>query len=796
MADQKRVEIVGTIDLDAEKLTGTLEAAAREAARSVDLNETLMDLFRKQIEELAGVARGVTDVGDSLEDVTAAGKGAETATGKLGEELKDAGKAAETAGDEVGKVREETERTGVVAKTFGSIWHGVWTGVGIQLFDSIASGIRGIIGWLVEGMDDADEFADIFELMAASGVQGADKLKDATRQLRREISGDLLPTANAVKDAIDAMVPADAAIAVAKMALKIEELTGAEARENIRSSAQLVKAFNEEWKRQPEIMAAVALAARRAGVSQQDLHSVMARIAPLAGKIGVSFSQLLAVTEQGMKRGLQPAKLGLQGMGEVMEQIVNPSEDFRRKLMEIEGLNTPLTAAWKGQTAELSGMRRELEALNRQLEEYRRQANELAQMGTEAQTRLSRYEALTQRQEQGERLNRLERRELRELKRELKEYNEELSQYDKAARFVADIDFKRLNVADQLKQRLENLKLVQGDLAEDMTRAQNAFDEQAVGVDNLQMSIEMLAETIGIEMPAAVAKIVSEQGLSAFFALLSKNEPLLSSFSGQAQTFLASYQQTADGLVQSTGHVTGAAKELGDEWGRAKKAGLNAVEDMKENLNALKAEIGVPLNAIREQIAGYLSQWFNEENLNGIIAVWGEDLVEALRLGIEQNKPFSEILREWIEISKNDLEPILSALRDLWNDMKPGIIGAATEVGAWMADAIVEGLKKGLTAFATSGWWGAWAKGFYQPVTDLIWGGQTPAVGSAFNYGSIESMPFEPMPMPSMPAGQAEPRSQIFHINGAQDPVQVAKEVGRILDQQARLGITGNRRGL
>jgi flagellar biosynthesis GTPase FlhF len=672
-------------------------------------------------------------------------------------------------------VNAEQAKAGMLA----NVWKGIWQGVGIGIFNALKKALMGVVDWIASGIDKASEFGDKFTVLEAKGVKGVGAIKAAVIDLADRMGADLLETTDVVLAARTPWSDLGTAIETASVAMKNYQVNGADAIETIESSRAIVRGFQLDWKRQAEVIAEVASASRRLKIDQGELYGAMERMAPTARYLNITWEQMLSVTEAGLSRGIRSMRMGLMGLGEALEAVANPSEDLWKALVELEILSTPSSGGFLRQTAALESMKREAVALNAELRELERLAGNMAAATNEAQRRADRYRELVAQQESGQRLNRLERAELRELKRELKEYNKELSEYDRQARFVADLDFKRLPVVEQLTRRIANMGRVQGDLAEKITAEKRAGEELTQEIDARTVALQDLAEVLKTEIPAAMQTAISEQGLGGLLATLASSSEAMGQFSANAQAFLAAVQGAGAGSEVSVRQNAIAVAQLGQEWDALENANVNAYQKMKERWGNFTTVVLQPFANLRDELATQVTAWMEDEGVMEKGRAWAEKMSrrigEDVKAGMSGSTTWSEIISGWIEETAADLKPFVV---DVGSELAVEFADAFALMLGAMIDKVMRKIASQIgSALDLSSW-------LFQPLTNAMW---LPQVGGGA--GSITDMPFEPMPMGG--GGQ----SNVFNIQGEADPVRVAKEVGKVLEQQARLGVSGGRLG-
>jgi TP901 family phage tail tape measure protein len=215
-----------------------------------------------------------------------------------------------------------------------SIWTGIWQGVGQALFGAAMRGLKGLYNVIADNIDAAGEFGDTFDLMAARGVQNVGALKEEVRALANELGASKLDVAKGVS--LISMIGPNGtdSIEATNAAMFAARLTGADFNNVLRESAQLTKAFGLSGNELPNIIAKMVAGARAAKVEFDEFAPAMIRIGPTASRLGISIDKLTNVSIAGLRKGLQPTRMGLQGWQEVMEQLAAPTDEFLQALQD------------------------------------------------------------------------------------------------------------------------------------------------------------------------------------------------------------------------------------------------------------------------------------------------------------------------------------------------------------------------------------------------------------------------------------------------------------------------------
>jgi hypothetical protein len=725
----------------------------------------------------------------------------------------DGGKEITKAEKSVRAVGDETHKVSILTET----WKGIWQGVGQGLFSLAAAGVHGIVSETERLIDKANEFGDTFERMAARGVANAKELEAATIQLANALGTDLLETAKAVDLSTIISPEGTDHIETARAALMSLQLTGADYNQTIRDSAQLTKAYNDEGVTQAEVIAKIALASREAKVEGADLYQAVAKLAPQTKRLNISLDELLQVSVAGLKKGIQPMRMGLMGMSEVLDQVVKPSEDLVKVLAEQEVVTTKSSAAFVSNSSAVSRLKTEYESLNVQLQREKELTQEIALQISDTQRNIDRYSELSKKKEDGVRLNKLEAQEYRALGKELENSNKQLAQYDRSARFVADGEFKRLTIVEQLKQRVKNASLVQGDMEQSTKHLELESTKLTDSLKQQEDQVTRLATAMATEMPSAIQQVISETGLGGLLQRLSGSAEAMAQFSGQAQTFIAG--ATAAGSAASSSTEAGATgmQRLRNELDELVAGAYGAWEKLKARWENFETILVSPLSSARDSFAREFSALFSEERIAQVTA-WSEELgdeisgsvgemarqvVKDIEAGLDGEREWGDIISEWLDKGWAEASEVIGVLMsDLMGEAGRGLESHESELVAIMEKVISAVMKAASDVIVNQ------ASHLFQPITDSWYGVGAPYQAPELQYGtggsgdptygSVGSGSIhDDLSRQSTRAIGAAPAAggttqNIYNVQST-DPKGAAAEIGRELDRRARIGLDKGR---
>lgn len=762
MSDDKRVKLIGEVEIDQSTTEGALLAMVAELKKWRD-----------------GWEKGTAQVGKAEKGIK--------------------------------EVSAETKR----AKELTEIWKGIWQGIGQGLFKSAVNGVRGLVGAIAGGIDTANEFGDIFDRMAARGVENIDTLKESVRDLANELGTDTLETAKVV-DLADLLGGGVGAIDTARAALINFNLTGADYNMAIRESNQLTRAFNLGHDQQADVLAKVALSARRASVEQSELYSSIVKLAPQANNLGITLDDLLEVTEAGLKKGIQPIRMGLMGMSEVMEQIAQPTEEFTKALVENRIVTTASSAEYLRHGGAVAVLKGELAAVNAELRTQQELTSQIERTNNQAQRRIERFEQLTKKQQESGRLNRLERAELGDLEKSLERYNEKLSQYDKQARFVKDSEFRRLDVLGQLKIRIQNAALVQGEMQESSVELEARSRSLTAELGSQETELKRLADVLAIEVPAAIQQAIGEQGLTMFLSKLTNSVDMMTQMSSVSQTFLRSVSGDAAGLGDAGDRGAAGLASLRGEMDGLVERSYDAYEKLRARFTNLKTLLLEPLAGARDEFAREFNGLFSEERLNKV-RMWTEQLgvtlisgtkglaqamVADIDAGLNEEKTWGEIFGGWIDAG---WDFVVQKISDLMQPLVESAIYGLESREGQLSEGLTRVMLRVLEGLGAAVADKAFA--IFNPLMDYWYaidglsfapgGGGNLGTGGNFVSGGAASGDFGAPNVQQRSSGSNSSSttfSNSFQINGAGDPDAVADLAIQRMYQAERLGQTGARR--
>jgi hypothetical protein len=717
------------------------------------------------------------------------------------EQWVEAGTTIKAADTQVVKVTESSGK-------LGSIWTGIWQGVGQKLFTGLVSGLVSIGRSIVSQIDQANAFGDVFQRMSARGVEDVGAIEVAVVSLATAMRSDLVQTAELVEEAMKLGVKGAGSMEVIAAAMRNEEMEGYSAMAAIEGSTRVRKALNLTMKDQADMIAAVGEASLRANVSQSELYSLMTRSMAYLPKLNASWKDLLITTENVAKKGLLPMRQVVTAMVEGMRNLAEPTEEMATALQNSGIVSTASGVALGKQSTAAAALRTEVILLTTEMNNLVKAQTEIQMTGDEASRRISRYEVLQAKQTAGTRLNKLERSEMRELKTELKDYNQELSKYDTAARFVENRDFKRLDVLGQLKTRVENLKIVQGDLSEDQSRLAVEQSEVNTELDAQTKLVSALSLAMQTEMPSAIQTAIGASGLGGFMTKVGENEDVLKTMTSEVKVLLTSMTESSTGAVTS---IDGAAEKQKGLWQEMQAAGYGAWEKLKALWDNLSTVLAKPLSDFRDAFSLGMSAIFGEEFMTLInekasewavaFAEWGGSLGEELAIGvmdiISGEKTLGEVLSAWVTQAWEKIKTVV------WPQIREWLVAALAllkeelvPVMKTMGESLWTGLFDGLKSSYFNSDFNGWLSGIFSPLTD--WqngvGGGGGGGGGLFSSGP---------PVPATggftpanggflgngwdPRGAAATKSQTINVYTA-DPSAAAREVIKLTKQTERLG--------
>ena len=684
------------------------------------------------------------------------------------------------AAQDVAKTDDAVRETAKSSSLLGSVWTGIWQGVGQKLFQGVVGGLVSIGRSIVEQIDRANAFGDVFSRMTARGVEGVEELRAATLDLATALGTDLVATAELMERATHLGVRGAEGLAVLRAAMRNEELEGYSAQAALEESTRVRKALNLSIGEQAEMIAAVAEASRKAQVDQGELYNLMQRSQAWMPRLGASWKDLLAVVQGVAEKGLMPTRQTMSALMTVMDQLVDPSDALAAALQRSGVASTESGRAWERQGAVARQLSVEVAWLQERLEALNREQSEIARIGDEATRRVERYRELVARQTEGIRLNRLERQELRELRREISDYNQELGRYDEAARFVADSSFRSLSVWDQVEKRVGNLKLVQADLTEETRRLQMEQEALAPRFEHQTALVSGLAAAMRDEMPAAIQQAIGGAGLSGFLAKLGESESVLSTLDGTTRILLEGMKSGAAGMASA---MDGAAARQQEAWQEMTDAAYGAWEKLKAMWGNLSLLLAEPLSAFRDAFAVKINQILGEDFMTivsekgaewtALFEQWGRALGDELALGLSDvirgERTLGEVLLEWLTVA--------------WEKVKVALVPVLRELGRMLWESLWQGLQD---AYMASSWNSFWSDLLFEP---WMYGGSgvdttlpyDAPVGFGFPGGAVDDDPntWDPRPKRSM--------SQTINVYAA-DPSAAAREVMRLTAERERLG--------
>lgn len=739
------------------------------------------------------------------------------------------------------QVTEETRRASKEGGLLANVWRGIWQGVGQKLFSSVVDGIGAMIRSLAAGVNRADEFGDAFERMSARGIADANELLGQTAELAVKLGADLLTTTQAVEESRKAWNTNADAVAVAETALKNYYVTGMDVRESIQSSAEVIRVWGMAASEQAGVIDRVATMSRRYSVAQSDLYMMMARVAPMLRGLNVTFRDLTQTLESGLSRGMRTGRMGLTGFLEVIQAVYQPSDDLKKALIDMEAISPRAEKAWRAQGAAVGAMRQEMVGLNSELRALTESTRALTELNEDVKTSMARYSELQAKKAQGERLNRFERQELRELTRALEAQNRELSRYDRSARFVADLEFKRKETLEQLGERLKGTTRLQEEWTRETERAAAAAKRQEEALKASELVLKGLGASALAGVQGEIERIVSERGLGGLIEMLSGSEAAINTFSGMSQAWL---QQVSGNASQAAGSIAGLQGEVvgvSQQFDAMLDSGYDAFEKRVSRFDVLKTLFLKPFADLRDRIASLMGGWMEAPGADGLTPVqraeqWATETSGKFLTTAEQlfrgDITFKTALEQWwtdaMEVLKpawdNWIEPAVKKMKERFASEWPGLQTEleilAYDLGKVVGQAILVGMKDALVGLETtllekiSGP----VRNTFQSITDIFYGvaqgnpnanlaPYAPPFGGFMAAGSIVTRPTmvvagEAGPEAILPlsrrseVGDALAASGMFGgysgpqivVNGAADPQRVADEVVGIIERNRRLG--------
>jgi len=129
--------------------------------------------------------------------------------------------------------------------------------------------------------------------------------------------------------------------------------TGSDLQSSINTVLGVMQSYNMTADQSGEISELLAKVYTRTGTSMEEISSMIARVAPVSQKAGVSLNELAAVFTTLSSKGL-PLRQSVSGYQEILENLVNPSEEQYKIMVEMgiayddlivkaEGFTTVLT---------------------------------------------------------------------------------------------------------------------------------------------------------------------------------------------------------------------------------------------------------------------------------------------------------------------------------------------------------------------------------------------------------------------------------------------------------------------
>lgn len=715
-----------------------------------------------------------------------------------------AGAAIEGADKETKQV---TQSTGAL----GAVWTGIWQGVGQKLFTGLVSGLVSIGRGIAAQIDEANAFGDVFTRMAARGVEDLDELEKSVVSLSTTMRTDLVATAELVEEAVKLGVEGAGSMEVIMAAMRNEEMEGYSSMAAIEGSTRVRKALNLTMKDQADLIAAVAESSLRANVSQGELYGLMSRSMAYLPKLSVGWKDLLTVTEAVAKKGLMPIRQLVTAMVDGMESLAEPTEQVVQALQMSGIVSTASGVEWMRQGAVANYLRGQVVDLTGEMNKLTQAQQEVQMAGDEATRRIARYEQLATKQKEGTRLNRLEKVEMRELKEELKRYNQELSKYDEAARFVTSGDFKRLEVIAQLKTRVENLKLVQGDLSEEQKKLAVDQTKTNTELDAQVKLVGAVSQAMQTEMPAAIQTAIGAEGLGAFMTKLGENEAVMKTMTSEVKVLLGNMQTSS--AAASTA-IDGAAARQKVLWQEMQDAAFGAWEKLKQMWSNLSTVLAKPLSDFRDSFSLAMGQIFGDDFMALVsekaagwavaFAEWGSALGLELATGvldiISGERTLGEVLSAWVSTAwgkiKDELWPQIKAwLKTALGVLKTELMPVVREVGGALWDGLFDGFKEMYYNSDFNGW----VSGIFQPITDMMAGVGGVAVAPSVGFGGYSADPHQGGGAAWTPPGSggflgggwdprgAATKSTTVNVYSA-DPSAAAREVIKLTKQAERLG--------
>jgi len=694
--------------------------------------------------------------------------------------------------DAVVKQEKETKKASLTAQALKGAWTGIWQGVGIGGVLSISGAVGGLIGWLKQGVVEGNKFDAIFDKMSARGVKGIDAIRASVVELAGTLGEDLVKVAESV-DLAEKLGAGTEAVNVAKAAWQNYIVTGADVNNTISVSSRLIKAFNLDVSQQAALINDVAMSSQRARIDQNMLWQAMSMMGPMMKNLGANYRDLLQATEIGVSRGLKAEEEGLSGFRELLSQLISPSDQFAKNLVQIGLVATQNSDTWLKLTKEVEAQKKEFEALNEEIREYERESQRIGLLANEAERRITQYETLNKKRTDGERLTRRERKELRDLRDELKGYNKELKQYDEAGGLVANRDFRRLDQTEQLRQRLKSAAEAQADLNEKTARMKFEAEEMGHSLDAAEARLSPLAESLRTEIPAAIREAIGENGFGAFVQKLSEMPDVMAPLTAEVKTLVKTIGPGLGNAVTAGANQAGTAiAGIGGQFEAMNTGATNAMARLKTNFATIRTIVMEPvtnaMSAVAQLIMDKMGEPFGEGNqdLMGEIQAWaartGATMLVDFDMFLNGDITLGQMLGKWF-VAAGKL-------------MGPFLVDTANAIIDGFFDALVEQITTKDPWAITST-----LEGWFKPVTDFIYGnGLSDAVDSGFMgpapLKSAAMMAPAPVPvvgssrmMAPSAAAPAAGRSvnATFHNYGA-DVDALSNKIMRQMDSADRLG--------
>lgn len=695
-------------------------------------------------------------------------------------------------------VKDQTEKAGAAANIFKGVWQGVGQAISLT---SILGVIKGISSSIGEAMGEAQSFKEMLAQMKAKGVEDVSALEVGIARLANEMRVSMSDAGKAFKSAFSVSNDQTVAMETARTALINYRLAGADASKTIQASEQIIKSFNLEANEQSLVIMKVADAAKAADISQDAMYDSIAKLAPIANKLGTNLDQLLNVTVAGVKNGLQPTAKGIAGLGEIMEQLADPSDELRQAMIDNHLVLLQSQPAWEAQSKVLAGMKAEYERLNAEIKEFQRTSSEIGMINAEAQRRVEVYEQLAQKQQSGERLSREEKRAMKELGEQLRDYNRELAKFDELTGTITNSSSRKMSVVlDQLKTRMAGGAEAQKDLSEQSARAQFAMGDLETTMQGAQSELDRLAQKLQTELPAAISAAISGSGFGPFLARIAECDQAMTNFSTQAQIVMSSVAGNTDVASTSTKSLSEWLTEAGLKLVTLFRDGLSQVEQFKIHWDNLKMILAKPFNEAVQIIIGGFNYLFSPDRMAtiqtwmtavaGMFQTFATDIASRItsdiEAGLNGGKGWGEILLGWLSATWNMavegirtlIQPLMDAVYDglyenegKLSDVLSSVFGSATEKALSRMGQKIQGFFAKLDFLDN-----ALPHNTFYDREEIYGSRNTEAAqrGTTTN----NSMTMQPT----------------FNNTGA-DPEQITQKVMREIHQMERLGFTGGRIG-